>query len=953
MSTPSVNPEQPIQANEKRAESEVSALSSKLSETSGTIKKRGTTVSGLKGETMEDDEQIDVFERGEFIIESNEDLYVEYTDPEEEKSLQALFPELYAPWFLRLVMGLQDDDMRRYLYADRDQICNTEGVVVEPRKIGKTEADRVHERERKFGRVELNNLLEKSIFANVKSAGRIQESMDIPFEDRVPWVAVDVIRWLKEDGSRHLWGDFEEMGIFIEEANKTTKRNAIATREAFLAMRVPKSSISIEVIGRRDLHHFTDSFPMLGTMNAILDGEEEGDVERAQTYIDEAVKCIDSASAIGKSLYNLIVAHCIERAELDPTQLRTQQLFERLDNSAGGEIKVVDENGVWKGDYMISPNSTMTSIDGQNRPIDLRMFSGNCKSEFRWESEDIFILLEVHPRHKAKQIVFTDDQTHSWLLRRILNKDLLTKVGKDYNNQVLNGLAKGEIPEFLARYNPKDEGENHGQISNLQAVITKFTGRMGQDSMRVDKHCKDCRLPKMGGTIIQYPAFDIRCSAWIINTLGNGHLLMLNSGKRAYRFPIPGCGQYFVATQAWLKMAEWSGLPEIPQGSCGYVDSVDRLVYHDLDFVGNYLNHGGHDLDDKHNVIWCRYRNGAEFYIVYRTPNSYGEYAIMDIAPGTKIQKWTDVTGEQWGPTLVTKKHLPMTIHQLKSAIPEAPQPVKLSGKWTPEAFTRRLEKTIQGARGVGEWVNRQIVYYWTVDASRPLALVGPETVIDTYVQDMDEIRIGLCSQDQTLTMEQLKTAVKNGFYIDKELWFQRVQRNTPEAYRPFSNGTSERAVIAAVYDILKNDFADGVTKLANESKKHVLPLTQFIWSDETLNKANKVRADYANKMDEGGNQGRMGEHKFWVETAELIGKKINLMDAKYPDHAEKIMMMLNCALVIYRSGGDKVKDNMLYMRSKNFETNGQLSLIDHWIEALTFTSWYNFCMNWDARVGQ
>lgn len=892
--------------------------------TRGSLLSDGSLGSSHKGELlhMDDESSISLFDFTEFTLESDDLSYSDATDSEEERTLQHLYPDMYKPWFLLLVMGLQETDMKRWLYADRQIYPN------ELRKVSKTEREQENERERIFGRRELEILLDKSIFANVKPAGRIEESVHIEQEDRVPWVAVDSIRWNKPDGTRGEFGDYEEMGIFIENRSKTPKRGAVITRESALAIRIPKKEISIEVIGRRELHHFTKSFPLLHTMNAVLDETErpadvtaagqEIRLAKAHAYIAEAIKCLDSANVVGRDLFTRVVEESIARANLPEELLRSQQLIERLYDSVHGEIKFVDEHGAWKGDYMLSANGQMTSLDGK-RMVDLRLFSENCKSEVRWESDDCFLLLEVHPRHNNKKPLFTDDQTHSWLLRRFLSPELLTKVGRDYNNQFYNVLADGKVPEFLARYNPKDERENHGQISNLQSVITKFTGRMSQPAV-----------------------FDIRMSSWIIKQLGNGHIKMLNSGKRAYRFPLPGAAEYSVCTQAWLNMAEYTDIIQIPKGSCGYVETVDRLVYHDLDFVANYKNHGGHDLDDKHRLIWCRLRNGHEFYIVWRTPNSYGEYAIMEIAPRTKTPVWVDATGTKWEPITVTKKNLPPTVHEMKSQVADAPEPVKLTGKWSKEAFITRLEKTILGARGTGQWVSRQIVYYWTMDAPRHNPLVNPETVIDTYQQDLDEIRIALCAEDLLLTMEQLKSAVAKGHLINEDLWHQRIGRNTPVEYLPLTSG-GHRAELALIFETLREEFDLKIKTLASKAADYILPVVQFMWDDVTMAKGNRLRTDYNDAIRNHKDQGNDLDPKFWAETCEKISIPLNGMSARYPDNEYfRIMMLLFNALLIYRSGSD-FSDNMLYMRSKNLEESGQPSIVDHWIRALTFAAFYSF----------
>lgn len=807
--------------------------------------------------------------------------------------LQQEFPDIYAPWTIRLVLGLEDDSLVRYLYTDREM---KEGdTLYAEDSSGKVIVD---SRRRLYGEAELDSILSTCVMANVKP------------DRKAGFVAVDAIRWKRDDGSYAPWGALGDGigGLHVENSLKTSKRLSTLTRDSFIALAYGNDDLMVEVVGPNDI--------------------------RSYSSINDP-KTLDGANVISRALYKQMVLASLDRIKIDRNSRVGRQIWNRAMKSRSGQFRMLRHDGLWKGDYIISAHEHMTSlIDGELQHVDIRCFHDNCKSEMSWDG-GTFLLLEPHPYHEVDPIVRTDDQTMSWLLRHVYDKPTLAKTMRDEGDKVLADLSNGIIPEYLARYNPDNDSDNerHGQISNIQSVVTKFTGRVGQAHMRIETITKNT-LPKVNGEEVHYPVFDIRQSRHIINQLGRGHVNRITSPSGNNRFPMPGAARWHVATQAWMNMGDWYGVELTLTGHSRYSEEVQRLVYNDEDFVHNYDNHGGHDLDDVHVVIHGVVRGGRQIFITYRTPNTYGEYSIMNVQPDCpRIPRWTDVNGVIWEPNKITLSKLPKTVHQIKNAPKDStlPEAARVSGDWDIAAFKDRVDRTF-GSRGVGRWVNAQIVYAYSNDAPRERQLVTAEFVVDTHVQDMDPGRIKLCEEDLNLTKVQMQTA-NGGAAINSQLWRdRRMGRQDWKLYKYRNDGI--RAELNTLFKTCVTEYRNKLAIVAKSCGKQVLPILDITrFSADAVEKSTKFRGIWRSELTRGTNiYGNDKPHSFWNETAVRMGTALNKME----DPGLRMRTLLHVAGAQYRNGAS---DTILFQHTTSMDT----CVVDWWIEALTLAAWTNF----------
>lgn len=759
----------------------------------------------------------------------------------EDLSFAADFPKYYDIWALKEILGVDSSDLRRFVYTDRD------------RRDGESDHEAGPDgRKRLFGEDELNALLLRCALVNVKPA-------------HGDFVAIDAIR-IQEDDDNLPWGSFESRGLYITNNSKTMKRLSTLTRDSFISGTFDNAGIDIEVVGHDDIGEYSD--------------------------VDDD-RVLDGATAISGSFYKMMCRYAFDRAGIDRSSSRGKTIWRRLMASKSGQFRMVNAAGTWKGDYLVSDSEYLpTTVNGELQRVHIKTFYTNCKTEVRWEN-GTFVHLEPHPNNHP--LVYTDEQTHSWLLRHVFSPETLTSALRDLNQQILNDLAAGIVPEHIRKWTGIGEDEqDNGQISDLQRTIAIWV----------------------------QAGFDIRDSSWMIKQLGSGHINMLKSRKKEYRFPIPNSSRFHVATQAWLRMADFLGDKDVPIGSGSYSIPAQRFVFSDEDFVRLYARHGGWDLDDTVVAIHCKIRSGREVWVIYRSPNGYGEYSVLNYVPESFRPHWRMSTRDAegnfniWEDNMITLSKLPKFLEEITPDFEHLPAPRPKPALFDIEAVKLSIREA--GAAGnIGIWANSQMAWYWTNDSVRPNQLIPTEFAADACMQDRDPIRINLVEADIDLTIEQLK----HGEPINRDLWKQRVRIRMTDEYQYNDKGL--RAILRNKFDSAREEFLQQINLLAGKTPDRILPMLDFNYSLSTKQKSRSLRNYFANALQAIRSSGRSPDRADWVNIAQAISGRLALNTQE-----ERTRMLLATAFVKYSS---KRSDALLFQ----FNTEMDQSVVHFWIEAL------------------
>ncbi len=821
----------------------------------------------------------------------SEDVEEGVAELSEELDIQ----QYYRPWAAMHILGIEEDQLVRFVFADRDRKdgeMEYEGIWIDA-STGKEKG--VRGRRRIFGMRNLERIvLNHAALVNAKPA----------HDD---YVAVDAIKMFDTFGNRLGWGAWETRGVHMENCSNLPKRLNTLFRDAFLAAVYDNNSIEIDVVSHSDLCEYGDEVD--GFDDKMLDGCTAISMSffiRQNEFAFEQARL--DYNSIEQDATALVFAQRLQRKHRDGyvefMKSKSDRIWRRVMRSRRGQFRMINRDGLWKGDYVVSEHDHLEVVeDGAVRQVDIRSFYKNCKPELRW-TEGTYVHLEPHP-HKPDQIVYTDEQTHSWLLRKIFTPDQLATTLRDLNGMLLEELKVGIIPDHIRKWSEsRDEDEDDsetpyeakGQISNLQHVIHRYS---------------------RGG-------FNINSSRHIIRQLGQGHINMLNSSRKGRRFPLPGAARYGIASNAWLRMAEYEGI-YVDQGCGQYVPEIQSFVINDRDVVKLYARLGGFDFDDHIVAILCEVeRSGRKIWIIYRSPNNYGEYAILNYVEGTEYPTWI----VDRGPNKVTLSKLPKVLEQVSPTFDSLPEPAVKDPIYDIDAVKQVITE-LAGARQIGIWANAQIVHMWTNDCPRENPLCPTEFVADACMKDRDPNRVQLVCDDIEATMEELKA----GLPINRDLWADRIRRPMNiNDYQYTDRG--ERAVLRVKFNAAVTEFENQVKIIASKAGEKILPLLDFVWAPHTEEKSKKFRDFYGSCIDARNAANIELNHDQWNMIAARTGEVLNNKTTE-----ERVRMLLHTAWVKYSTHNS---DQLLFQ----FNRKSKHNVIDFYIEALQFGVWRQFVRN-------
>lgn len=409
--------------------------------------------------------------------------------------------------------------------------------------------------------------------------------------------------------------------------------------------------------------------------------------------------------------------------------------------------------GEVKGDLLFGTRESMGGFD-------FLYFEDNLKPEVSTD----FMYFIIEPFPDTTPGVWTDEQSMSWLNEWLFTRESLNNDMSDLNRKVLRDLSNGIFPLFWTKGRPDDERDKDDLINQLQEQTAEW----------VDA------------------GMDLNQSIFFMERIGQGHANMLNPPSGRKRWPVSCAWYLHVATDSWINMTgrDWE---ETPRGSVQFDPISHRLVYNDEDFAALYDRHGGWDLDDSVKAIYRTFQ-GERVVFVLRSPNSYGEYAIMKY--GGDESPWDDSVKDYptWvrpGDTEEDDEIIEFPILLEPADLPEQGRipfntelsvsydDISTTGSSAPTAATYTKDEAINRLKigflsiGVfGRNANAEMVYQWSTGSYRTSAVGPMEWRIDSCTQNMTLESLEAVELD---TINCLTELTESSAVIDRNLWKQRI----------------------------------------------------------------------------------------------------------------------------------------------------------------------------------
>ena len=225
--------------------------------------------------------------------------------------------------------------------------------------------------------------------------------------------------------------------------------------------------------------------------------------------------------------------------------------------------------------------------------------------------------------------------------------------------------------------------------------------------------------------------------------------------ERSIRIRIPDAKYIQVISESAVRLILGIDLPKLEKDSSVYLKEFKFLVVSDEDFIRNYVNHGGNDLDDKFCVMW-RIKDGRMIVIVHRNPCDIGEYAVYNFEGNLPPHIEGNVPLTTKLPQQLTEMPKPMELSKVKAA-PKMPY-----------TWDHAIAKVIARSVNPGTVVNC-ITLWNTTYGTRNTKLPYMETCIDALTSCKSKAHT---DEILALARELVTTIVDDkSAKVDKDVW--------------------------------------------------------------------------------------------------------------------------------------------------------------------------------------
>lgn len=264
-------------------------------------------------------------------------------------------------------------------------------------------------------------------------------------------------------------------------------------------------------------------------------------------------------------------------------------------------IRVITPQGLIKGDALIVPDKHIKS--------DIYTSVHNLKGELATKDGFIITMEPHHPSSPAR----TNDQILSWF-PGLFPMDQLRFTVKKFLAENFQKLVRGEYPTYLTSVPKLKDGIDSAMTFRMSAHKWQAYGKALNESAAL--------MEQMGRPVTQQ-VLSTAPKEW-----KHGELVDI-PWKQKVKVPIVWAFYGHFMTDTVIRLAGYT-IPKEARGKLFFHKETGRVVIPGRHFRKYYRNHGGWDLDDSAMVI-IRKIDGELKAIIVRSPNSWGEYSIIDV----------------------------------------------------------------------------------------------------------------------------------------------------------------------------------------------------------------------------------------------------------------------------------------------------------------------------------
>ena len=336
---------------------------------------------------------------------------------------------------------------------------------------------------------------------------------------------------------------------------------------------------------------------------------------------------------------------------------------------------------------------------------DLRFHWKEWKKEVQVSDWFTHIELKAHTHGPA----YMDIQTASWLQNWMFPEAVMRECVSAMFDRAREAVRANEIPAWMIS---EVEMNENGEFA------------LGHSRDLQDQHKSYIKWQSHGLRINQSANMVYMAFQSLISRVEASDLFI----------PVPWAVRAHVCTQAFVTEVCGYDIPEEYKDVVYFDERVNCLVYPTELFLALAANHGGWDQDGDSVVIALRMVKGEDrmVAVVWRNPNSPGEYAIVDVAEDTIPWEFTDLVeipeiDLTTRPAFIDEVRATQDLRELLAAD-------KASGEWTNEMSMRELETQLANP-GIGRVANALMVYAAITGGSSPEWMYAMEDMVDTCMQ--------------------------------------------------------------------------------------------------------------------------------------------------------------------------------------------------------------------------
>lgn len=445
-------------------------------------------------------------------------------------------------------------------------------------------------------------------------------------------------------------------------------------------------------------------------------------------------------------------------AEEPYSEFQIKSMMRRFRRAIMANTRVIDANGELKGNAFIMSDERIQELFGGS--CDVVVPRGSWKQGIALTDGRCFVTMEVQEWHET---VYTNDQGRINLVA--MNTDVMRmSAAKTYFAQLKEQVKAGSLLDDIAN------------VLNHQArIVADEMGEVNWADLSIRYNAAEWVARGL----------DLRSSESLLrlSAEAKGRLIRKEApvvdgkkkGRDKVKIPQPCTWYMQLIPQTAARFFGYQG--KVTPGEARVWDKAKMIVVHDVDYLANYINWGGSDLDDFFEVAFRTYK-GVRVLIPSRSPKGFGEYAVLKYHDGDRFPSWNKADG-----TVVTFPEVKGTLpKQLSAALADGtvtilPLENVVDEMYTGELLTRddvknKLKAAVSNSASAGMLVNAVMLWSLVMKAHLPIGFGTLENYVDLTTQE--DLTPEAAARLRFLALFYINYVANSGRPVDKKFWEDR-----------------------------------------------------------------------------------------------------------------------------------------------------------------------------------